>query len=174
MDYYFPIQLLMVYALIGEGIITCTIPIFFYGRKSNTPSISQEEEDNIMKKCLKNPKTNKEFLDFTQRCYCPEDVTFWNAVEQYKVTPARNRPQLFVNMVRTYLVVGAPLELNVRRTAYNIPGIMSVYEGIMDNKEEALMEVKEDIFSELQGGAEHNMVDVFSRFVTENNLSELA
>jgi len=174
----------MLIGFIGDSFISCTLPVFFFQRvktndtEQSTPNNSQLQEldknESDIRKCLRNKKCNSMFLHHAERSYCPEDIMFWNAVEQFKsVSTEKSRQEIFFKIVKTYLVVGAPLELNVARKDFNLPEIISMYEKVKKDRGDSLqtpkeliqnLSVRSDLFNALQTAAENNMVDNFVRF----------
>ncbi|EFC46059.1 predicted protein [Naegleria gruberi] len=111
-------------------IISCTIPVFFLQQVDNSNSKNNIKEigDADLHKCLKNQKWNGLFLKYSEQCFACEDIMFWNAVEQFKsVTAERLKRELFYNIYRTYIRIGAPLELNIARREFGIPEIESQF-----------------------------------------------
>ena len=116
------------------------------------------------------------FVQFSERSYCPEDVMFWNAIEQFKsVKSESSRQEIFFKIVKTYLLVGSPLELNIARKDFNLPSILDMYENVMRQWPALSFTLTIGMFEELQIAAEHNMLDNFARFqqVNQKMMDEL-
>ena len=115
------------------------------------------------------------FLQFSERSYCPEDIMFWNAIEQFKsVKSESSRQEIFFKVVKTYLLIGAPLELNIARKDFNLPSILDMYENVMRQWPALSFTLTQDMFAELQTAAERNMLDNFARFQQDyQNMDEL-
>ncbi|KAG2387643.1 hypothetical protein C9374_001237 [Naegleria lovaniensis] len=122
-DYYVPWISFIFIACIIDCFVACTLPVFFY--QKITPSslherkINKQEYGNDIQKCLRDPKWNSLFLQFTQSSFAPENVMCWNSIQRFKTVPEKTRKDLLRVIADTYLREGAPLELNVARKVFN-------------------------------------------------------
>ena len=168
-DYYFPWQIFLASGCIWDTLVSHFIPVFIYQRNTRGGKArdSQEGTSNHIKKCLLNKKWNAKFLIFNEKSYCPEDVMMWNAVEQFKsIKSNKKRVDLFQTIVRTYILIESPLELNIARSTNGIPDILSTFELLltMNDSTASTSVILPSIFDEIQLACEHNMLDSFFRF----------
>ena len=90
----------------------------------------------------------------------------WNAIEQFKMIKSnKKRVELFRTIVKTYVILGAPLELNIARSTNGIPEIIEIYNSMNGTNLESIISIS--IFNEIQQVCEHNMLDSFYRFHSE-------
>ena len=166
--------------------MSVTVPVFFYQKATIDNRYSQSSRTNILVKCLFNKKWNDEFLLFSEKSYCPENLMCWNAVEQFKRAPEKLRRKLIKVIMETYLIEGSPLELNIQRNLFNnFEDISAITDSIKRQENEMkrlvaennivvgtikkrrsmkMISIQPNILDRVQKQCEVNMVDCFDRF----------
>lgn len=111
---------------------------------------------------------NEKFLKFNEKSFCVEDIMMWNAIQNYKsLKTAKSRHHQYCKIVSTFILVGSPLEINIARSQFGIPEIISNYETIKPMTTDfKRCKLSVAVFDPVQVAVEHNMLDSFFRFNT--------
>ncbi|EFC38356.1 predicted protein [Naegleria gruberi] len=195
-DYFFPTVAFILLACVIDTFVSCTIPVFFYQRSKNSKvaNTRQVSTSNMLSKILFDKKWNEEFLIFSEKSYCPENLMCWNSIEIFRESSEKLRRKHIISILETYLLEGSPLELNVQRQIFNnFENITSIVRSIKAQEAELkrlaeennkvvgtavvalqrrksmkIIQIPTNLFDSIQKHCEINMADCFDRFYVQH------
>eukprot|EP01121_Diplochlamys_sp_Union-15-3_P021736 TRINITY_DN8965_c0_g1_i3.p1 TRINITY_DN8965_c0_g1~~TRINITY_DN8965_c0_g1_i3.p1 ORF type:complete len:279 (-),score=47.40 TRINITY_DN8965_c0_g1_i3:779-1615(-) len=97
---------------------TSNLPTSEY--KKEEKSVLTSPKSNYLQKlreCLLDPILRSHFRDFLKDSFSNENIEFWLAVEEYKVTPQAHMPKKARDIYQRYFKVGSKKELNLSASA---------------------------------------------------------
>ncbi|EFC40015.1 predicted protein [Naegleria gruberi] len=158
-DYIVPYGFAALLYPILEILISVILPVI-YAIRQDRKSITHE--GNQMEILLRNRETFWLILDYARRSYCPENILAYKDIENFKKISKKNRKQVALKIINTYLVHDSPLELNIPNASTRYHEINTFLTGLVDDN------VPLDLFDDIKLACLTNMTDIFERLKSSN------
>lgn len=169
LDYLVPTGLaLWIYEYI-EIVLCVGMPVIYAiigDRKSKLPPSDNDTEkkqalkETGIEKILKNKKTYQILLEFARRSYCTESVLCWRDIQRFKKARRAQRTKAANHILKAYLTLGAPLELNISKIEEKKKEIEKI---IAENPK-----ISHNLFASIQDHCLNDMTDLFERLKNSN------
>ncbi|EFC48593.1 predicted protein [Naegleria gruberi] len=160
-DYFVPYVLIFVVYSLLETIIGVILPVYYSIRDTmnETNHDSDKSASHMVKALLKEKKSLDKISDFARRSYCLEDVLAWKEIQNYK--KMKKRKQAALDFIKTYLLPGAPLELNIPKSAATLANLREQMDSSTD-------EPPVNLFDVVEHQCLFNMTDLLNRLVVKD------
>ena len=173
-DYFVPFGFTLLTYSVFEIFIAVLLPVIYaiiddrkFQKQLNTENggYSQTEIETV----LKNRKTFALLLEFSRRCYCPEDVLAFRDIEKFRKISKKHKKKVATKILKTYLKSGSSLELNMSNLSKKYEEIETILQKATNPSL-----IPNTLFDDIRVLCLNNMVDVFERLkATDKSIQEM-